>query len=265
MAVAHGSISHAQGDANRALAYALVASILAHALILIAAPGLLDSSKKKRASVPPPLVAHLVPPRPAPALLPAVEPASSPKAEADPRTERKTAPAPSAQPSPAIASVQGEAPVSAAPQAVPAIDPPRVYEPANPPPAAVANPTAQSRLDATPASPAATIAAGDAADPLTLGQYRIAIITAAKRYKRYPRLAMDNNWEGQAEIRMVIGADGSIASLSIKTRSGYEVLDQQALEMIRKAKPLAPIPAALRGKGFTVDVPVVFSLKEETG
>ena len=64
---------------------------------------------------------------------------------------------------------------------------------------------------------------------------------------------------------MVIGTDGTIASISIKTGSGFEVLDQQALEMIRKAKPLAPIPAQLRGKGFTVDVPVVFSLREETG
>ena len=74
---------------------------------------------------------------------------------------------------------------------------------------------------------------------------------------------MDNNWEGKAEVRLVIGADGNIASISIKTPSGFEVLDQQALDMIRRAKPQAPIPAALRGKGFTIDVPVVFSLKEE--
>jgi protein TonB len=93
----------------------------------------------------------------------------------------------------------------------------------------------------------------------------MAIISAAKRYKRYPRLAIDNNWEGQAEIRMAIGPDGSITSIGIKTRSGYEVLDQQALEMIRKAKPLTPIPASLRGRAFTVDIPVIFSLKEETG
>ena len=64
---------------------------------------------------------------------------------------------------------------------------------------------------------------------------------------------------------MVIGPEGNIVSISIRSRSGYEVLDQQALEMIRKAKPLTPIPPALRGKGFTIDVPVVFSLKEETG
>jgi periplasmic protein TonB len=124
-------------------------------------------------------------------------------------------------------------------------------------------PVAQPKQEPVARPPA--VASSPDADPQTLGQYRIAIIAAAKRYKRYPRLALDNNWEGQAEIRMVIGTDGAIASISIKTPSGHDVLDQQALEMIRKAKPQAPIPAALRGRGFTVDVPVLFSLKEETG
>jgi len=101
-----------------------------------------------------------------------------------------------------------------------------------------------------------------AEDAGTIEQYRFAIIAAAKRYKRYPRVAMDNNWEGTAVVRMVIGADGMIASLSVKTASGHEILDQQALDMIRKAKPLTPIPSALRGKSFSVEVPVIFNLKE---
>jgi protein TonB len=103
----------------------------------------------------------------------------------------------------------------------------------------------------------------ESADAATVGQYRIAVIAAARRFKRYPRIAMDNNWEGKAEVRLVVGPDGGIASVSIKTPSGFEVLDQQALDMIRRAKPQAPIPAALRGKGFTIDGPVVFSLREE--
>ena len=146
------------------------------------------------------------------------------------------------------------------PQAPSVPEAPRAPEPVSSPPVP-SPPSAKPE----PSIPATAGAAADPSDPLTLGQYRIAIIAAAKRYKKYPRLALDNNWEGQAEIRMVIGADGTIASIGIKTRSGFEVLDQQALDMIRKAKLLAPIPAALRGKGFTVDVPVLFNLKDETG
>ena len=73
---------------------------------------------------------------------------------------------------------------------------------------------------------------------------------------------MDNNWEGTAQIRLVIGANGFISSLVVLKGSGHEVLDQEALQWIRKAKPLAPIPAALRGREFTVDIPVIFNLKD---
>lgn len=232
-----------RGASDRTLAIAVAASILAHALILLVVPEWLDRSRK-RLSVSP-IVARLVPLRPPP-VPPVVEPRIEPRVEESPRPVRDP---------PAVAA--------AVLQAAPSQEAPRIADPQPtlPPPAIPTAPTAKP----DPAVLPAAAVAGESSDPLTLGQYRIAIITAAKRYKKYPRIAMDNNWEGQAEIRMVIGADGSIASISIKTRSGFEALDQQALEMIRKAKPLAPIPAQLRGKGFTVDVPVVFSLKEESG
>jgi len=44
---------------------------------------------------------------------------------------------------------------------------------------------------------------------------------------------------------MVIGADGLLASVSVKTGSGHEVLDSHALEMFKRAKLLVPIPSAL--------------------
>jgi protein TonB len=254
MAIRHGRVLHSHGVSDHTFALAIAVSIAAHALILLAAPWWLDPSRKRLSA--PPIVAHLLPVPPAPAPVPVVKPRTEPKVEREPRPVRNAPPIPSAQPVPTLP------PVIAAPvlQAPPALEAPRALEPVSPPVVASV-PSARPEAPA----PAKARIAGDAFDPLTLGQYRIAIITAAKRYKKYPRLALDNNWEGQAEIRMVIGSDGTIASISIKTGSGFEVLDQQALEMIRKAKPLAPIPAQLRGKGFTVDVPVVFSLREETG
>lgn len=111
----------------------------------------------------------------------------------------------------------------------------------------------------------APAADAEAIDSASLGQYRSALIAAARPYRKYPRVAVENNWEGRAEVRLTIDSNGSIGSISIRTRSGYEVLDAQALEMIRKAKPMAPMPQGLRGKGFTLDLPILFSLKEETG
>ena len=59
-----------------------------------------------------------------------------------------------------------------------------------------------------------------------------------------------------------LSQEAALASLGVNRGSGHEVLDRQALEMIRKAKPLAPIPPTLRGHRFTLDIPVIFDLRE---
>ena len=110
-------------------------------------------------------------------------------------------------------------------------------------------------------SGAGTERAGNEADAGTLDQYRLALIVAAKRYKRYPAQAMDKGWQGRVEVRLVIGASGAIQAGIVRTSSGYEILDSQALDMVKNAKPLAPIPSMLRGREFTVDIPVIFDLQ----
>ncbi len=47
----------------------------------------------------------------------------------------------------------------------------------------------------------------------------------------------------------------------IKTSSNYQILDDQALDMVKRGKPLTPIPAALHGREFTMDIPVIFELQ----
>ena len=85
----------------------------------------------------------------------------------------------------------------------------------------------------------------------------------ARRYKKYPRIAQDNGWEGRVELRIAIGEDGAISSLSVKKGAGRTVLDEEAQSMIRTAKSKATIPPALRGKAFVIEIPVDFFLKEE--
>src|SRR5262249_58179041 len=100
----------------------------------------------------------------------------------------------------------------------------------------------------------------EAVDPRLFDAYRLALINAAKRYKRYPVQAMERGWEGRVEIRLIVDANGAIKSALVKTSSRYQVLDDQALEMVKRAfNDLAQ--AAPRGREFTVDVPVVFELQ----
>jgi protein TonB len=139
-----------------------------------------------------------------------------------------------------------------------------VVQPA-PPPIVPVTPAQQVRpVESPPAtSPPNGVASAqsDSVDAGSLDQYRLALISAARRYKRYPAQAMERGWQGKVEVRLVIAADGRIKSASVRTSSGYGILDQQALDMITKGKTLAQIPGALRGRDFVVDVPVIFDLQ----
>jgi TonB family protein len=85
----------------------------------------------------------------------------------------------------------------------------------------------------------------------------------ARRYKRYPRIAQDNNWEGRVELRVAVGQDGAISSFTVKKGAGRAVLDEEAQAMIRTAMSKVTLPPALRGAAFNMDIAVDFLLKEE--
>ena len=120
--------------------------------------------------------------------------------------------------------------------------------------------TLEPQVVAKSAPLAATIEPAQTLDAGTLAQYRLSVLGAARRFKSYPDVAIENSWQGKAEVRMVIDSTGEISGLEVRTSAGHAVLDQHALYIVGRAKAVAPIPPALRGRGFIVDVPVVFSL-----
>jgi protein TonB len=81
------------------------------------------------------------------------------------------------------------------------------------------------------------------------------------KHKLYPRVAQMRGWQGMARVELKIDASGNVTSSSIAESSGFEILDKQALEMVRKASPLPLPPEALRGRDFTIVVPVAFKLE----
>ena len=101
-----------------------------------------------------------------------------------------------------------------------------------------------------------------AAENGTVAQYRLAIISLARGFNRYPRIAIENNWQGRSEVRVTVGSDGAIAALAVRSGSGYEILDRQALDMIGRAASQVPLPVALRGRQFAIDIPVIFRLND---
>ena len=242
MARAAAQLIAVRDGPNRAFGYAVLASILLHALLLAALPSLRELAAQLP-SPPMPLVARLTPivAKPAPAV-PAEEVRKPPAAQPRPLRERRVHERPVARPVPAL---QAPAPVAQAER-------PAMSEPAPAAPGPVA------RIEPQPA-----VAAPARPDPGVLDRYRLQLVTAAAQFKRYPRAAIDNNWEGEVVVRMTIGADGTIAALGIKSSSGYEVLDRQALDMFRIAKPFVLLPPELAGREFELELRAIYSLKDQ--
>jgi TonB family protein len=98
-------------------------------------------------------------------------------------------------------------------------------------------------------------------ETLSRDQYRVQLIDEARRHKRYPPLARENNWQGDVLVGVVVGANGR-PTVTLKGSSGYEVLDRQALEMFAQAARAVPVPSALRGKAFSLDLRAVYGLED---
>ena len=234
-----------RASANRAFGYALLASVVLHVFLLAFQWPQLGDALKHPVEALAPIVARLMEPPPAPPAPP--PPASAPPVEepvaAAPTPKPKPRPRPEAKPAPA-----------------PRQEPERIAEPAPPAPAPApvpAPPVAAAKPQPAPAVPAVPDAAS------LIAQYRAALLAEARRHKRYPLVALDNGWEGEVVVRMAIAADGSIAGLDVKSSSGHAALDRQALEMFRKARAEVTLPAALRGKQFSVELRAVYNLRDQ--
>ena len=59
---------------------------------------------------------------------------------------------------------------------------------------------------------------------------------------RYPRLARKMGWEGKVVVAFVIREDGTVINIRIVKSSGFTLLDNNAVESIKKAQPFPSPP-----------------------
>ncbi len=131
----------------------------------------------------------------------------------------------------------------------------------------------QAPVEIAPAAPpAATISRQAVSPPLAtradedstrsdLGAYGESFGRWLARHRSYPRLAQMRGWQGQVEVRVHVAKKGSVIDVVVTRSSGFEVLDRQALDMVRLADPLPDLPTSLKGQEFTLDIPISFRLE----
>lgn len=263
MAAVFGLGNFVSDPRDRAFGRAILISLLLHGLLLVGT-GFLKKPPLEMAS-PGPIVARLVPPRAETSMAspeepaPPVEPTPPPPPPPPVPQKSSPVPAPAAPKAPPLATPSQQP--SPAPSVAAPFQPSSAPAPSAPPAAAPVEPIAradpQPPARSSPPPPAPNSPSQE--DAGTIERYRLDVMKAAVRYTTRPNVPGMRD-EATAVVRMVIGNNGLIASISVQRSAGYEVLDRNAVDTLRKAKPLVPIPTALRGKEFPIDVPFYYQV-----
>ena len=81
------------------------------------------------------------------------------------------------------------------------------------------------------------------------------------QYFTYPRLAIKKNWQGKVTLSLRVTSAGKIKNIKLNNSSGYDILDQAAINSLSKVDYLPEISSWLP---FDIDLefPVVYKLIE---
>ncbi len=108
---------------------------------------------------------------------------------------------------------------------------------------------------AKPASPAP-------AARIDLRAYGRGVYRSVVGYRRYPRVARRLGLEGRVLVKISVAHDGRLAGEPVVYRSsGHELLDREALRMVRQASPFAPLPEGFSKPVAVIVVPIEFRLE----
>jgi protein TonB len=185
-------------------------------------------------------------------------PASPPPAEPS-REETPPEPAPI---EPAV-RLEPEPVAKPKPQAKPQAKPKAVTEkPASPPASASATGegTAGS-ADGTTASGTDVRSTAPAWAPTARVRYEQLLYAWMDRHKQYPMLAQRRGIEGEGSVRVRIDRDGRVLERTVTRSTGQQMLDQAALDMVRRANPFPRVPPEYAGETFEFVAPIQYRLR----
>lgn len=97
-------------------------------------------------------------------------------------------------------------------------------------------------------------------DAEDLRAYRLALAVGARSHWHYPAEAFQQGQFGVVNVRVSM-AGGGAGMVSLERSSGYRSLDAAAVEMLRAALIATDAPEGLRGRRFSLVIPVEFGLE----
>jgi TonB family protein len=80
--------------------------------------------------------------------------------------------------------------------------------------------------------------------------------------KYYPRMARKRGFEGEPIVTFTLGSKGELINLKLIEVSSYKILNEAALETIRRGTPYPSIPEPLGKKSISFNLPISYVLEE---
>lgn len=78
-------------------------------------------------------------------------------------------------------------------------------------------------------------------------------------FRNYPIEAQVRHLQGVVIIHFVSDRAGNLISFEVAKSSGYQILDDAALAMMRRARKIPPVPADLNVPGLNSNIPITFT------
>ena len=94
-----------------------------------------------------------------------------------------------------------------------------------------------------------------------ISAYRSKVLAAIELHKKYPSVARRLSQEGSVRMKFSVSRDGSVSGISIVSSSGVDAIDRAAIDAIRAASPIPPVPSELNENSLNLSLTILFSLK----
>jgi protein TonB len=99
-------------------------------------------------------------------------------------------------------------------------------------------------------------------DAAYLNDWRLRVEAVGNRY--YPEASLRYGIYGSLRLLVVIRYDGTLEDIRVLSSSGYTVLDDAAVKIVRMAAPFAPFPPELRAEADKLEIIRTWQFQENT-
>ncbi|NVJ92754.1 MAG: energy transducer TonB [Methylocystaceae bacterium] len=82
-----------------------------------------------------------------------------------------------------------------------------------------------------------------------------------EKHKTYPKNARRRRQEGVVILAFSVTRNGSVPEFQIQKGSGYKALDEETIQVLKRAQPFPKFPKDMEGNILKIALPIQFALR----